>query len=365
MLGVAQAPRWSLRAVRLACQSVLAGRQNTEETWARLQSTFIGLATEHGQRWAEVPLEAILTLGSSEEAFARVWPKLLAEKAVGLRTLLRLALQRHAEGGIGDSAVLGPVVALTFCGNGSPARTITTTAETPESKSASWCWLGYAVWSCPMLVTLTLRQQVRDRLLAGDLVPHDKFAVEALAMLGPDLDERAETFLRRLAQKGGGHLAPAVESLGPEFAMSEHQPQLLITLTEAFYIKRYDGERFGWSYSGLDDGIRRHQRTGGFTAPMAAWYYGPFFRLLNTRPIETLALINRMLDHAAVCPCRQASTLGNWMAARRAAAWTRSRTSRRRRTSVHWRLPRLVLVPLFLGRSLPVHECPAGRRAIR
>ena len=81
--------------------------------------------------------------------------------------------------------------------------------------------------------------------------------------------------------------------------MSEHQPQLLITLTEAFYIKRYHGERFSWSYSGLDDGIRRYQRTGGFTAPMAAWYYGPFFRLLNTRPIETLALINRMLDHAA------------------------------------------------------------------
>jgi hypothetical protein len=32
---------------------------------------------------------------------------------------------------------------------------------------------------------------------------------------------------------------------------------------------------------------------------MAAWYYGPFFRLLNTRPVEALALVNRMLDYAA------------------------------------------------------------------
>lgn len=32
---------------------------------------------------------------------------------------------------------------------------------------------------------------------------------------------------------------------------------------------------------------------------MAAWYFGPFFRLLNIRPLETIALINRMLDHAA------------------------------------------------------------------
>lgn len=32
---------------------------------------------------------------------------------------------------------------------------------------------------------------------------------------------------------------------------------------------------------------------------MAAWYFGPFFRLLNTRPNETVAMINRMLDHAA------------------------------------------------------------------
>jgi hypothetical protein len=39
----------------------------------------------------------------------------------------------------------------------------------------------------------------------------------------------------------------------------------------------------------------------GFGPPKAAWYYGPFFRLLNTTPLKAIAFINRMLNHAALC----------------------------------------------------------------
>jgi hypothetical protein len=102
LIGKAGGPRWALQAVRLACQGALAASHNTEEAWGRLQSTFGDLAVQHGQRWAEVPLEAMLMLGSSQEALTRVWPKLLAEKAASLRTLLRLALQRFVEHDIGD-----------------------------------------------------------------------------------------------------------------------------------------------------------------------------------------------------------------------------------------------------------------------
>jgi hypothetical protein len=299
VLGIARAPRWALRAVHLACQAVLAASHNTEEAWARLQSTFADLAAQDGQRWAEVPAEAMLTLGSSQEALARVWPKLLVDKAAGLRTLLRLALQRFAEHGIGDSAVLGPVVALTFCGDGDLGEDDRyhrrSTGEQVSELVLAWLRGLVMTHAGP----LALRRQVRDRLLAGDLVAYDEFAVEALAMLGPDLDERAEAFLRRLADDGGAHLAPAVESAISVLAMSEYQPQLLITLTEAFYIERYDDDEFGWSYGGFDDGIRHHEKMGGISAPMAAWYYGPFFRLLITHPVEALTLINRMLDHAA------------------------------------------------------------------
>lgn len=278
---------------------MLAVSHNTEEAWGRLQTTFADLAAQHGQRWAEVPLEAMLTLGSSQEALARVWPKLLVDEAAGLWTLLRLALQRFAEHGIGDSTVLGPVVALTFCGDGNLGEDDhyhrRSTGEQVRELVLAWLRGLVMTHAGP----LELRQQVRDRLLAGDLVSYDEFIVEALAMLGPDFDERAETFLRRLAEAGGAHLAPAVESVSSVLAMSEYQPQLLITLTESFYIERYDDDEFGWSYGGLEDGIRHHHKKGGIGAPMAAWYYGPFFRLLNTHPVEALTLINRMLDHAA------------------------------------------------------------------
>ncbi len=74
----AGAPRWALRAVRLACQSVLAAAgANSEAARVPLQATFDDLAERHGTRWAEVPLEAVLTLGSAGDVLARAWPTLL------------------------------------------------------------------------------------------------------------------------------------------------------------------------------------------------------------------------------------------------------------------------------------------------
>jgi hypothetical protein len=298
LLAQAGAPRWALRAVRLACQATLSAGPNAEEAWGRLQSVFGDLAAQHGQRWAEVPLEAMLTLGSPQEPLTRVWPGLLGEQRAGLRTLLRLALQRYSEHGFGDAAVLGPLVALTFCGEdhlGQHDR-YDRGGTGERIRELVLAWLRGLVKrnAGPLL----LRQQVRDRLLATGPVPYDDFAVEALAMLGPDLDGRAEAFLRGLAEDGGGHLASAVESIGPVLAMSEHQPGLLIDLTEAFYIRPHRDDEYDW-WDDFEFGIRHHQKTGAVGVPMAAWYYGPFFRLLNTRPAETLALVNRMLDYAA------------------------------------------------------------------
>jgi hypothetical protein len=298
VLTEAGAPRWALRAVRLACQTKLAATSGLQERWVWLQSAFGDLAAAHGQRWAEVPLEAMLTLGSSQQTLTQVWPGLLAHHRAGLRTLLRLALQRYTQHGFGDPTVLGPLVGLTYCGNDDLGQ------DNRYSRSGIGQQIRELVlaWLRGLVETnagpLPLRQQVRDRLLATDPVPHDEFAVEALAMLGPDLDERAETFLRGLAEDGGGHLAPAVESLGPILALSNHQPELLLALAEAFYILRPRDDEYSWSHDALYEGIRHHRRTGG-VVPMVAWYHGPFFRLLNTRPLQALAFVNRMLDHAA------------------------------------------------------------------
>ena len=75
VLSAAHAPRWALRAARLACQSLLANAgSDTEPVRLRLQEVFDELAATHGGRWSEVPTEAMLTLGSAGEALAGAWP---------------------------------------------------------------------------------------------------------------------------------------------------------------------------------------------------------------------------------------------------------------------------------------------------
>ena len=64
-----------------------------------LQAIFDDLALWHGARWPEVPLEAMLTLGTARAALTRAWPALLENDHVTLRTLLRIALQRYGEHG--------------------------------------------------------------------------------------------------------------------------------------------------------------------------------------------------------------------------------------------------------------------------
>ncbi|MFC4859199.1 hypothetical protein [Actinophytocola glycyrrhizae] len=298
LLHEAGAPRSALRAARAACQATLSrAGEDTEPPRARLQAVFDQLANQHGARWAEVPLEAMLTHGHAEAVLQRAWPSLLAERRAGLRTLLRLALHRYSDRGWGDPAALGPLVALTYCGEAEVGQHDRYDRDTGEQvRKLVLAWLRGLIES--KAVPLPLRQQVRDRLLASSPEEHDEFVAEVLAMLGPDLDQYAEAFLRQRADDGGGYLAPAVESVGAVIALSEYQPQLLLTLTEAYYIRPHDAEHFE-SWGLLGEGIRRHVRAGGAGPPFAGWYFGPFYRLLHARPMDALALINRMLDRAA------------------------------------------------------------------
>ena len=95
----ADAPRWSLSAARLACQALLA-LPDTPATplqgrLAALQATFDALAKAgHVTRWSDVPGEALLALSDYQNQLADAWPQLLADNAVGLRRLVRLADQR-------------------------------------------------------------------------------------------------------------------------------------------------------------------------------------------------------------------------------------------------------------------------------
>ncbi|MBT2452528.1 hypothetical protein J7F03_36860 [Streptomyces sp. ISL-43] len=82
--------------------------------------------------------------------------------------------------------------------------------------------------------------------------------------------------------------------------MARTHPGLLLLLTEAYYIEKPRTDDPWYSNPDpLDEGVRGHTRTLGVFGPMAAWDFGPFSWLLRAKPIETLQMIHRLLDHAA------------------------------------------------------------------
>ncbi|MFC7266741.1 hypothetical protein [Streptomyces lutosisoli] len=293
-LAKAKAPRWAIRAVRLACQAkLLVGDQAA--TWRELRREFEQFGEEEGKRWTEVPMKALLTLGNAQSAIEIVWDDLAADDHRGLKTLLRLADLRYVTSTIADPFTLAPVVALTYCTDRDLGQDNRYASMGTTIRSLVLAWLRGMAHDTQN--PDTLRQQVRDRILAGQPERHDDFAVEALASLGPDTDEASEQWLRDTAAQAPGQLDAAVESFAALYMARTH-PRLLLHLTEAYYIRQ--PERSRWDGGGLhDDGIRRHSRQTGFGPPFAAWHFGPFYWLLDMLPGDTLDMINRMLDHAA------------------------------------------------------------------
>jgi hypothetical protein len=300
------APRWTTRAVRLACQARLANRaeRTRRQVWNALTEEFSMIAAGEGVRWTEVPIEALLTVGDAREAIADLWDVL--QGGEGLAALLRLAAARYV-GVFGDRFALAPVVEVAFCEGRDLGRSRAGMRDSPQEQVQELvlAWLrGMAhANSGPD----PLRQRVREAILGQDRPLYDEFAVQALASLGEDLNDAAASWLRTVASERPDALHEIPESPASVLALAQTDPELLLELAEAYYIEQPepDDDEFGWAGSRgrghLDDGIRdfRHGSKFGFGPPSAAWYYGPFFRLLNLTPLKTVAFINRMLNQAA------------------------------------------------------------------
>jgi len=291
----AGAPRWAIRAARLACQALFArSGPATEKARIELQVVFDDLATRYGDRWADIPMEALITLGSAHDALERAWPALTDDDGRGLERLLRLALQRYTNGLEADPILVEPIIQLLFDSASKISSLATNIHESIAELEIRW--LRGLAFKGREDTSNTLRQCLRDRLLASDLYRHDEYAQECLALMGPDLSAVVEEHLRKLAAEAPAFLAPCVETLAP-MSMAVHRPELLLALAEAYYIL----ERNAWNrgFEAHDQGVRGHHRKGGFGSPLAAWYYGPFWSLLISVPWRAIPFINRLLDHAA------------------------------------------------------------------
>lgn len=298
VLAEAGAPRWSLRAVRLACQVRLLG-SDREAVWTQLNSRFNLLAEHEGKRWSEVPYEALLSLGDADTAITQLWEQLNANESRGAQTLLRIAKTRYVKSGIGDRFALAPVVDAAFCRRQNSCEERSTRVS-EELRELVLAWLRGVILT--ERESHPLRRRVRDAVLQSEPSHHDKFAIEALALLGPDLNDRAEAWLRKVAEQRPINLSTAVESSVVAFGMARDHPSLLLDLAEKYYIDKPDEDRHRWGNSRRHDyGIRdfRHGSGIGYGASASAWHYGPFWQLLLHIPRDAAAFINRMLDHAA------------------------------------------------------------------
>lgn len=295
-LREAGGPRWALRAARLACQACLANAgADVEDTRGRLQTEFDAIAAQFGDRWSDLPMEALLTLGAPSLALENAWPALADQLADGLHRLLRLVRQRYTRGGAADPELVAPVIELLL--NHDQERPPFGHGLRETESEVKRLWLRGLALRGRSDHPDPLRVRLRDQLLAGAPERGAELQLECLALLGPDLDDATEAHLRRLAASAPAFLEPCVGPFAVGLSMSAHRPQLLLALADAYYIDRTDPWTRG--YSPWAEGVRDHYRLGGGGDYQAAWHHGPFYHLLRSVPREAVPFINDLLDHAA------------------------------------------------------------------
>jgi hypothetical protein len=315
VLEAAGVPRWAMSAATLACKGQLqAPGAQAPRVFSEAVELFKSFADQHGARWADVPVEAVLETPVTYECLKAALGGATPRLAFG--DVVRVVQQRHRFNGLVDPVVSTPVVRVLL------------------DESAPW---AVSKESFELLVGLlqslalaglpsgnALRIALRERLLAfwGSFpvreagedgppewvtkrrrrrhvldyhVTDDEF-VESLALLGPDIDETVEECLRAIAENAPALLAPAVDSPLSARAIALRNPELLAMLMEAYYIDDEDDD--GW---GLDDGVRRHQgRWSGVWPPFFEFYFGGFWQLFQTASYGTsVRVLNNILNHGA------------------------------------------------------------------
>lgn len=359
----AGAPRWSLAATRLASQAWLARPDSAgtplQGRFASLQASFDALVEAgHGARWADVPGEALLRLADPSALLRDSWPGLRSDDDAGLRQLARLVDQRLRDGsGIVDLVAVEPIITL-LLEDDAPWRA----GEHAEALLRDWLQ-AHVVAETPVGQPLRVLLRTRlveacdeaDRRLAEQLeaeaaareecasaavedrrlglpgprvaalgvhygfhgrsrppVPYQitqEIVLELLALLGPDLGNEGETVLRRVARDAPSELTPAIEELLTDRALANGPHGLLAHLTEAYYL---DDEANSSGF--FEYGVRQHSsRSDGLLVPQAGWYRGPFMVLFQTDFRNGVAVLNRLLNHAALIRARTPGEPFQWL----------------------------------------------------
>lgn len=302
-LEAASAPRWTIRAARIYAQdrigrAIPLGGADVLRAWNDVRKEFAQLGASHGARWTEIPWEALLSAGWSDQALAGISGDLLSDETLVAEVLRTLKL-RFSTAGACDPSIGSPVIAWLIA-NRDFAGIFNSYADDHYRESVLSWLKGVArseALGGDVAAFRPLRTSVRDALLSINpgYRSQDEW-LECLGLLGSDANEELRQALRAFAQEKAHSLTALVESIDVAHSMSLVDVELLSELATAYYIEERD--RSPWSSSYMDDGIRHHQ-PGGLREPHAAWYLGPFLFILRADFNRGLALIDAMLDHGA------------------------------------------------------------------
>jgi energy-coupling factor transporter ATP-binding protein EcfA2 len=320
-------PRRILRSVRLWMQTLLAdataehAHPPLDTVWTSLHAVAETLAARDGERWRDLPYEALLNCGPVEDALRNLVRPLTANDGTGLARLMEVTL-RHARLGHTpgaptptlDTALSAPLVGL-----------LATLGERlPEALRAS-----AAKVVCAHLRALpephTAEEVPHAELLPAALAcwtrtcrsrhqPEDRDGIEALAILAEHLDPAAEDFLLDTARASANRIGQALEEQRAVQALARHRPRLLQRLALLYFLGQ-DPEapstsspapapahpRRGFSRRG-QEGVHPHasrrQRAAIGIDDLAHQDRGPFAALLDHDPERGLDLIGRIVDAA-------------------------------------------------------------------
>lgn len=345
------APRWALPAARLASELLLSlpdtAADPVEGRFARLQAPFDDLVgAGHGERWADVPTEALLAIADPLPVLQGAWHTLLDNNAAGIRRLVRVVDLRHQRYGLLQAVVAEPLI-IQLLNEGTPRGLEEDVAElirdwlnahigrrTPGGQPTRLALADAIAKRCAETERELDRKDAEARAaraartseeIAADEERQRRFAVLPiigrrrrrptrgrwpyewidessighLALLGPDLGPSGEAILRRIAEDAPHSLAPAVETPLAGHALAAFDVALLIDLVEAYYLDADHDDEDGFGYGGIhEDGIRGH--TGGsFRTPLASFDRGPFIAMFRADYRRGVACLNRLLNHAA------------------------------------------------------------------
>ena len=357
----AAVPRWALGAARLACQAKLAAPDGGAKNpmagrFKRWQDRFDVLAAGYGERWADVPGEALLTLGDPRPLLRDAWPQLRADDGAGVQRLIRLADQRlRDENKFVRVAAVEPLVELlledeTPWRSSKPERKLL--MDWLRSLATSWVPTGYALREtlrCRLVefcaaaderlrvadeeraaarvaaeAAMTgeerAEREARFKSLPASLFQEygyprsrprrkrsvisseitDEVVVELFPLLGADLGADGEAVLRRIAEAKPEALKPALEGVTCGHALGRYRQGFLADMILAYYL---DEEQDGTGGHYKDDGVRDHNFWGS-GVPQAASWRGPFMALFQTDFLGGAAALNRILNYAALVRAR-------------------------------------------------------------